>query len=468
MMKAVQTLWCGGKSLLHDSFGWTSPAHHLMAWALSSSRLAEYYNQVELYTDSEGYDTLVKDLGLPYSDVHVVLDDAPFSTLHWSLSKVMTYSLQKEPFIHCDGDFFLFQQLPKNMAEAPLLAQNREYGTAYYKNGFMSMKNDKFILPKKFYKLIEKYVLPYNMGIFGGSDVDFIKEYANNVLDTCRSNDLFKHKYRYTNINYNAILEQAFFAFYAEIYHRDVSCFIPGEITDGAYSDERFWNLEKFHFYPFFHLLGGHKSVPEISKILEKLLFHLYPQLYEKIVYNLYETRNKIPETTKKNTYDCIKQYETFLYKCRSLIEPLSDIQLLRFDETCSNYKIKSENEELECCEYCSIMDVSKDFNNSSLQILKERLSCSNKQPLHYVAVSPTLREKGIIEFPIAEFDLRIITKLKEHVHLTFTQLFQIIQSTQKITNKEKISGLKKLLCDRLSFLIMHGAIRKKETLLKK
>lgn len=65
MMKAVQTLWCGGKSLLHDSFGWTSPAHHLMAWALSSSRLAEYYNQVELYTDSEGYDTLVKDLGLP-------------------------------------------------------------------------------------------------------------------------------------------------------------------------------------------------------------------------------------------------------------------------------------------------------------------------------------------------------------------------------------------------------------------
>ena len=64
MEKTVQTLWTGHKSLVRDSFGWLEPQYHLMAWALSCLMLRESYDDVELYTDSEGAAVLIDRLRL--------------------------------------------------------------------------------------------------------------------------------------------------------------------------------------------------------------------------------------------------------------------------------------------------------------------------------------------------------------------------------------------------------------------
>ncbi|WP_460686482.1 DUF6734 family protein [Niabella aquatica] len=53
-MVVCQTLWTSNNDLLKDSFGWQSPQHHLMAWALSCTKLKELYPEVNLHTDKTG------------------------------------------------------------------------------------------------------------------------------------------------------------------------------------------------------------------------------------------------------------------------------------------------------------------------------------------------------------------------------------------------------------------------------
>ena len=55
------------------------------------------------------------------------------------------HAVQTEPFIHVDGDVYLPQPLPKEIENAPLVAQNREIGTQYYRkmldNGLLCYSN---------------------------------------------------------------------------------------------------------------------------------------------------------------------------------------------------------------------------------------------------------------------------------------------------------------------------------------
>ena len=103
-MRIVQTFWSGGKSLLQDGFGWLHPEYNLMSWALSCLSLREHYDEVALYTDSEGKRILIDKLHLPYTEVNVIFDDFPCLPQHWALAKIKTYSIQTRPFLHVDGD----------------------------------------------------------------------------------------------------------------------------------------------------------------------------------------------------------------------------------------------------------------------------------------------------------------------------------------------------------------------------
>ena len=144
-MRIVQTFWTAGQDPLKHSFGWSHPQYNLMSWALSCLSLREHYDDVELYTDSAGYHILIEVLGLPYTKTHVVFDDFKCLPHHWALAKIKTYSMQTEPFIHVDGDVYLPQPLPKEIENAPLVAQNREIGTQYYRkmldNGLLCYSN---------------------------------------------------------------------------------------------------------------------------------------------------------------------------------------------------------------------------------------------------------------------------------------------------------------------------------------
>ena len=130
-MKICQTLWTCHKDLLSDSFGWLSPQHHLMAWAYSCLKLKELYPDVEFYTDSHGAEILIDTLQLPYSNYHINYDDLRYNPSLWALPKVLTYGKQQRPFIHVDGDVFVFETFNNELTDARLIAQNQEISTSY-------------------------------------------------------------------------------------------------------------------------------------------------------------------------------------------------------------------------------------------------------------------------------------------------------------------------------------------------
>lgn len=131
-MRIVQTLWTASSRLTNNSFAWPHPEFNLMSWALSCLSLKEHYDEVALYTDSEGKRILIDELHLPYSEVYVVYDDLNCLPQHWAMAKVMTYSIQTSPFLHVDGDVYVPQPFFDEVVTAPLVAQNREIGTIYY------------------------------------------------------------------------------------------------------------------------------------------------------------------------------------------------------------------------------------------------------------------------------------------------------------------------------------------------
>ena len=73
-MKIIQSFWTGKHSVVY-SFGWLSNKYHYLSWILSCNQLRKYYDEVELFTDSLGYSILIEKLKLPYTKVHIVLDE---------------------------------------------------------------------------------------------------------------------------------------------------------------------------------------------------------------------------------------------------------------------------------------------------------------------------------------------------------------------------------------------------------
>ena len=109
-MKIVQSFWTAGKDATNYNFGWLSPLDHYLSWILSCNLLRKQYNHVSLVTDQQGYHILVEELGLPYTEVDTCLDSLVEYKSHlWALAKIKAYSIQREPFIHVDGDVFIWE-----------------------------------------------------------------------------------------------------------------------------------------------------------------------------------------------------------------------------------------------------------------------------------------------------------------------------------------------------------------------
>ena len=107
MMKIIQSFWTGDRDALHSSYGWLTPMDHYLSWILSCNQLRKQYDQVCLVTDQQGYEILVEGLSLPYTEVKICLDTLNgYNPNLWALAKIKAYSIQKEPFVHVDGDVF--------------------------------------------------------------------------------------------------------------------------------------------------------------------------------------------------------------------------------------------------------------------------------------------------------------------------------------------------------------------------
>lgn len=184
-MKIVQSFWSGNKKDINNNYGWYSARYNWLSWILSCNQLIKFYDNVELYTDDFGYDVLINKLKLPYTKVHVVLNELDkYHNDLWAIAKIKVYSLQDEPFIHIDGDVFIWDRFPKSFINSNLFAQNLENTTDYYREMWNGISSELKFIPDEMLPFHNNQTnLCANMGIIGGTDIDFFKEYIKNLLN---------------------------------------------------------------------------------------------------------------------------------------------------------------------------------------------------------------------------------------------------------------------------------------------
>lgn len=428
-MRIVQTFWSGGKSLTHDSFGWAHAEYNLMSWALSSYSLIKHYHDVCLYTDSEGKRILIEQLQLPYTEVHVVYDDFPCLPHHWALAKIRTYSLQNEAFLHVDGDVYLPNILRKNILNAPLIAQNREIGTIYYRrmmNRIMSYPS--IIIPQNVIKMLTMDSLPsFNMGIFGGNDIDFIHRYCSFAMEFMNKNRMNNKHIAHSTVECNVFFEQILFAVMADEEKRFVASVLDHPVKDEGYTGREFCNFNKYEERPFLHILGGHKRNQYICYMLERTMIRLYPNIYEKILSFFPERHIRFNKNQKEgyairlSIERSIAQYEDFLYQKEIQWKEFTIKEMMQLEHMRAKYTTFCNASKDEQRRFILSLTPSIDYYNipagwhpGASVLLRKKFGLEPQFPLTRIAVIPALQQCGLREMPIVSLHEMIIEYLKK------------------------------------------------------
>lgn len=342
-MKIVQTFDISSESnLLTDSFGWYAPEYHLMSWALSCLQLKKFYHNVCLYTNEKGAKWLGDILQLPYRNIY--LSHSAFSRPHedlWALPKIYTYSQQNEPFLHVDGDVFIFKAFSEDLIQQPLIAQNEEVATDYYASVQKQIQQHFRYLPEVVsndFKCSEP-IRAVNAGILGGTDITFYKKYTDLAFEYVNRNmDVLS----YVNVNrLNVFVEQHLFCCYAKFCNKPVAYLIDKVFEDNTYKNlANFW--ETPYKQSYLHLLGEFKKNKFVCIQMAATLRHLYPDYYYQIIAlfkneNIplahdYYFKNKYYDKDKLKKYysDSITIYNNQQKSEKNSLQPFDDI-LLKF-----------------------------------------------------------------------------------------------------------------------------------------
>ena len=287
-MKYVQTFWTGNVKSgpgqgLGQKAGWVSSEYHWMSWALSCLQALKLYGQVELVTDARGKSILIDQLKLPYTSVSLALEgfEVPHPAL-FALSKLKTYSLQDEPFVHLDGDVFLYQPFSEDLLKAPMIASNLEVNLEYNRFALEEVTAHFEQIPAVFEGVLAQDVIyASNAGVIGGNDLDFIQSYCQQAFAFMEENKAQLQAVP-TPSNLNFLFEQCFLYYLAEQEGVPITYFMPEPVDHPLYHDyARFLDIPNI---PMIHTVGGFKGNTFVTDNLSKRLRLDYPEYYYRIL----------------------------------------------------------------------------------------------------------------------------------------------------------------------------------------
>lgn len=468
-MKIAQTLWTAKKSLLEHGFGWNHPQYHLMSWALSCLSLREHYDNVVFYTDSNGYKILIELLKLPYTDVLVQYDDLQCPDIHWAYPKMLTYSLQQEPFIHVDGDVHLPHRLNASIESGGLIVQNIEMGTQYYKNMMDDLLQRGYRMPEFLHKVLMRDIIPsYNAGFLGGSDLDFIQEYCEIAFQFIEDNDLLDFHSRNLNVNNNLLFEQTLFAALVEERGKKVTSVLDMTVPDNGYDYRRFCDFYRFDESKFLHLLGGHKRNQRICELLAKTLLNRYPDYYRRIV-ELFPQVNKrlggVRQTFPDMTIQqCIALYQDYLCERITEWKDLPKETLYDWEQRLSVYPyfMNASRERQALCRvgknlYASVFEIPSHWPDLAKHLLKERISRERCDREADVVCVPCLLGEGYREALLSDWGYNLLALLENE--MSFGELLAALRLTLSPNIRDDYEGVYRSILAELEYLCYNGIV---------
>lgn len=260
---------------IESSCGFLTLLDCLASTSLAVLVAKEHFKKVELTTDSLFKD-IFEELHLPIDDLNSELDELkPYvDKFFWAYAKLYAHAKQTEPFIHIDNDVFMWDGLPKEAHDAPLVFQSNEWfnrkGYKYY-DPLIEVYDTAPVRVDKIKHVKQPYA--YNCGICGGNDLEYFKEWKE-----CSEKFIFApenqlHFYKYNShmlIHENLLHEQYFNA-----------CLIEDKgMRDDVFvlADEA--NLIEKEDYKYTHLWGTTKREHSLIDKLWRRLRKDYPDTY--------------------------------------------------------------------------------------------------------------------------------------------------------------------------------------------
>lgn len=297
-MKIVHSFW--SKPILNfnnkkeKSYGgWRQLDYLYMSWALSCLTFCRQYKNIELVTDKAGYNLLVKQLRLPYTNVKIVLDKLDhYSERLWAIGKLYAYQIQKDPFIHVDGDVFIWKRFTPRIEKANLVTQQIDPLNRHYKNGLRQVYKDNFFLSKIIQNDLVKNpdIKAHNAGILGGNNLDFFEEYCIEAFKMIDAN-LNKYHLPFNDTSYALLYEQLLFSSLVRQTNQKLVCLID----DSSPKAEQFYvsNFQNKHgnYLKYVHLMGGTKNHLKYCYELRNQLQVEFPNYLETIEQLLHDKR---------------------------------------------------------------------------------------------------------------------------------------------------------------------------------
>ena len=264
-----------------DSAGFLSPDMNWKSMAISCLLLKKHFGRVTLYCNERVRDLIINTFKIPYDNVVVIpdfMDDYNGCNL-WALPKVYTYSLQNEPFLHVDCDWFMFEKLPDSILGSDIIGQNIEYDDQMYNHRTLEkLISNGCILPEFVLNEYEKEPIlrVINAGVLGGSNIEFIQSYLGVIKDFISAN---KPILKFLNDGFvNSIYEQLFFYLLAKHKNQTLGLCTPGDKLSTRFD----WLPMDLTYSPktgYMHLLANLKRRMNTYVFVNRYLNHLDMEL---------------------------------------------------------------------------------------------------------------------------------------------------------------------------------------------
>ena len=335
-MKVIQSFWSKPLFKANEDIkgnryhgGWINFRYCLMSMAYSCLTISRFYPHLELYTDSFGVKLFKDILKLPYQKFHTLLDDMiNIDEALWAYGKIMTYSAQKEPFLHIDNDVFIWQEFPNIIEHAGLVCQSLEmiedYSLTDYKIALDYIRCNYGMMPK----ILEnsKCKSAANMGLFGGNNLDFIMHYCKEAKSAF--NDMYDGIIQSGCKKgiFNIIYEQLLLTELANKHNQQITYLIPYNDLDEIV---KYSTIETAPYESkYMHCLGGLKTYNYICEQIEYRLKYEYPVYYNRILSYLNKEQVEYLENdmSMKN-YDSFHSIYSQMYKAKTISEVMTDFE---------------------------------------------------------------------------------------------------------------------------------------------
>jgi hypothetical protein len=279
-MVGVQTFWLN--EVDKNWQFWGCKQNLMVSCSLSYFLLKKHFTKVKLVCNEYGRKFMTNELGLQFDNVDIIdLEETELNEFVWSIYKLYAYSIQNEPFVHIDTDFFMFEKPPKEYLEAEVFAQNLEINHPIYTTIRMNAVSSGLKLPE-YVKLAQNPAVALNVGIIGGQNLKFFKDFYLLAKSLIEENSSLLEKHAEKLFFFYLFLEQHIL--YESIKNQKINVRTLIKPSFRLAYDHITSFKSGENKQPYVHLMGKFKQNADTVACMRKELQELWPEQYKYIL----------------------------------------------------------------------------------------------------------------------------------------------------------------------------------------